>query len=111
MKLCEDKRLMVKTLIISKACAEDKMSESIKQDTCTTVSKKVDTLQDVVDELNKVFAEDRVNVEYVKAVLSAYRSKPKDWKKFAKFDPHRLVVVVFTISPPHSESNPKTVNE
>jgi len=65
------------------------MSEPMEQEDCCIVSSKIDSLQDVIDELNKVFAEDRVNVEYVKALLSAYRSKPKDWRKFAKFDPHR----------------------
>ena len=46
-------------------------------------------LNDLIQELHKVFEHDRVNVEYVKALLSAYKSSPKDWKKFAKFDTHR----------------------
>ncbi len=49
------------------------------------------TLDELVRELHKIFANDRVNVEYVKALLSSYRSNPKDWKKFAKMDPHRCV--------------------
>ena len=47
------------------------------------------TLDELIAELHKVFSRDRVNVEYVKALLASYRSNPKDWKKFAKFDPHR----------------------
>lgn len=47
------------------------------------------TLDDLIAELHKVFSEDRVNVEDVKAVLSSYKSNPKDWRKFAKFDSHR----------------------
>jgi len=46
-------------------------------------------LDELIAELRKIFEYDRVNVEYVKALLSAYRSNPKDWKKYAKFDPHR----------------------
>jgi cysteine dioxygenase len=46
-------------------------------------------LDELVKELHKVFSYDRVNVDYVKALLSSYKSTPKDWKKFAKFDQHR----------------------
>lgn len=46
-------------------------------------------LNQLIQELHKVFEHDRVNVDYVKALLSAYKSHPKDWKKFANFDPHR----------------------
>ena len=49
-------------------------------------------LDELIQELHKVFANDRVNVEYVKALLSSYRSNPKDWKKFAKFDTHRYEI-------------------
>ena len=49
----------------------------------------VNSLSDLIAELHKVFDSDRVNVDYVKALLSAYKSRPKDWKKFAKFDTHR----------------------
>ena len=52
-------------------------------------------LDELVKELHKVFANDRVNVENVKALLSSYRSNPKDWKMFAKFDTHRYEVVIF----------------
>lgn len=47
------------------------------------------TLNDLIEKLHEVFAEDHINVEYVKAVLAAYKSNPKDWKKYAKFDQHR----------------------
>lgn len=47
------------------------------------------TLEDLIAELHKIFSEDRVNVEYVKAVLSSYKSNPRDWKKYANFDNHR----------------------
>jgi len=46
-------------------------------------------LQELIEELHKVFDSDKVNVDYVNALLSSYKSNPKDWKKFAKGDPHR----------------------
>lgn len=46
-------------------------------------------LQELVDELKKVFAEDKVNIEYVKTLMELYESNPLDWKKFAKFDQYR----------------------
>jgi len=46
-------------------------------------------LDELCKELHKVFSYDRVNVDYVKTLLNSYKSKPKDWKKYAKFDPHR----------------------
>lgn len=49
----------------------------------------LNSLDDLINELHKVFAFDRVNVDYVKSLLSAYRSNPADWKKYAKFDPFR----------------------
>ena len=54
----------------------------------------VDTLEDLIDRLKEVFSEDRVNVDYVKALMESYKSNPKEWKKFAKFDPHRFVYIL-----------------
>ncbi|CAH1789684.1 unnamed protein product [Owenia fusiformis] len=50
---------------------------------------EINTLEELIAELQKVFQEDRINVEHVKAVLGAYTSRPRDWRKYAKFDPHR----------------------
>ena len=55
----------------------------------------LNSLDDLVNELHKVFTFDRVNVDYVKSLLSAYRSKPADWKKYAKFDPFRWAIRLF----------------
>lgn len=49
----------------------------------------VPTLDCLIERLNEVFAEDRVNVEYVKALMETYKSNPREWKKYAKFDTHR----------------------
>lgn len=47
------------------------------------------TLDDLIQELHRVFEEDEVNVEYVHNLLSSYKSNPLDWKKFAKFDRYK----------------------
>lgn len=46
-------------------------------------------LADLVDELHRVFAEDRVNVEYVRYLMDSYRSDPAEWLKYAKFSKFR----------------------
>lgn len=46
-------------------------------------------LSDLVDELHRVFAEDRVNVEYVQYLMESYRSDPAEWLKYAKFNKFR----------------------
>ena len=50
----------------------------------------IDTLDDLTRELRIAFDKNIVNVEHVKALLSKYKSNPKDWKKYAQFQPHRL---------------------
>ena len=49
----------------------------------------IKTLDDLTKGLHEAFAEEKVNIDYVKALLSAYKSNPREWKKFAKFDCHR----------------------
>jgi len=58
-------------------------------DTDVDYTLKIETLNDLIEALHKIFDHDVVNIEHVKAVLTAYRSNPKDWKKFAKFDRNR----------------------
>jgi len=50
---------------------------------------KVDTLDDLIRELRSAFATDHVNIERVQDIMSAYKSNPREWIKFAKFDRHR----------------------
>lgn len=49
----------------------------------------VRNLDELVTQLHRVFAHDKVNVDYVKALLAAYKSDPNDWKQYAKFDEFR----------------------
>lgn len=46
-------------------------------------------LTDLINELHRVFAEDRVNVEYVQYLMESYRSDPAEWLKYAKFNKFR----------------------
>lgn len=50
---------------------------------------KCATLSDLISELHRVFASDRVNIEYVNHLMLSYQSNPAEWRKFAKFDRYR----------------------
>jgi len=50
---------------------------------------RVKTLDDLVQELNQVFSEDDVNIEYVEMLMRQYVSNPVEWRKYAKFDRYR----------------------
>lgn len=50
---------------------------------------QVATLDDLIQELHRVFDSDEVNVEYVHSLLASYKSNPIEWKKFAKFDRYK----------------------
>ncbi|KAK7089050.1 hypothetical protein V1264_024685 [Littorina saxatilis] len=47
------------------------------------------SLKELISRLHKIFADDDINIDYVKTLMESYTSDPKEWKKFAKFDPHR----------------------
>ncbi|PSN36272.1 Cysteine dioxygenase type 1 [Blattella germanica] len=47
------------------------------------------SLQDLIRELHSAFESDSVNIEYVQHLMSSYKSRPVDWKKYAKFDRYR----------------------
>lgn len=49
----------------------------------------VETLEDLIRELYAVFESDSVNVELVSYLMRSYKSKPSEWKKYAKFDRYR----------------------
>jgi cysteine dioxygenase len=46
-------------------------------------------LAELVELLHKVFAHDFVNVEYVTKLIENYTSNVRDWRKYAKYDPHK----------------------
>lgn len=47
------------------------------------------TLSDLIDGLHKIFAHQKINVDFVRNYMSMYKSNHRDWRKFAKFDQHR----------------------
>lgn len=46
-------------------------------------------LTDLIGELHRVFAEDQVNVEYIRYLMESYQSDPAEWLKYAKFNKFR----------------------
>lgn len=49
----------------------------------------VETLEDLIRELHAIFESDSVNIELVSYLMRSYKSKPSEWKKYAKFDRYR----------------------
>ncbi|XP_064596375.1 cysteine dioxygenase type 1-like [Liolophura sinensis] len=47
------------------------------------------SLKELIRELHNVFSSDRVDIDYVKHLMSQFKSVKKEWKKYAKFDPFR----------------------
>nr|KAG5689186.1 hypothetical protein BaRGS_004020 [Batillaria attramentaria] len=47
------------------------------------------SLKELIQQLHRVFQQDDVNIDYVKTLMESYKSNPREWKKFAKFDAHR----------------------
>lgn len=46
-------------------------------------------LKELVSNLKEVFSHDYVNVEYVTKLMENYKSNAKDWRQYAKYDPHK----------------------
>ena len=54
------------------------------------MSPKMDLSWDeLIELLLEKFEADSVNIEEVEAILASYKSRPEDWKKYAKFDKFR----------------------
>lgn len=50
---------------------------------------EVATLEDVQQLLREEFSGTRVDIDRVRKILSNYKTNPKDWAKYAKFDKYR----------------------
>ena len=50
---------------------------------------QVESMEQLIKELHKVFSHDDVCVDYVMELLTNFKSNIKEWKKFAKFDRYR----------------------
>ncbi|XP_019866077.1 cysteine dioxygenase type 1 [Aethina tumida] len=49
----------------------------------------ITNLRSLIDELDRIFECDKVNIDLVHYVMKSYKSNPLDWKKYAKFDRYR----------------------
>jgi len=47
------------------------------------------SLEELVNILDDIFAHDDISVDYVQKLMTSYKSNPKEWKSFAKFDKYR----------------------
>lgn len=54
-------------------------------------------LKELCAHLHRVFAKDNVNVDYVTKLLENYNSNPKDWRQYAKYDPHKYSFNIFKL--------------
>lgn len=46
-------------------------------------------MEKLILNLRQIFEDDHINTEEVRRVLEEYKSDPRDWRKFAHFDPHK----------------------
>ncbi|KAJ2939336.1 hypothetical protein O0L34_g13434 [Tuta absoluta] len=53
------------------------------------VAQEITGLEKLVEELHNIFSHDHVNVQDVQKLMAGYKSDPKDWRKYAKFDRFR----------------------
>ncbi|PAV60545.1 hypothetical protein WR25_18126 [Diploscapter pachys] len=47
------------------------------------------TLNELIGQLRRIFADNHVNVDEVRKVMESYKSNREDWERYAKFDPHK----------------------
>ncbi|XP_041988405.1 cysteine dioxygenase type 1 [Aricia agestis] len=53
------------------------------------MDREITGLEKLVEEIHKVFSKSHVNIQEVQKLMACYKSDPKDWKKYAKFDRFR----------------------
>ncbi|XP_033625299.1 cysteine dioxygenase type 1-like [Asterias rubens] len=58
-------------------------------DSIPKYNKNPHNLQELIESLHALFAEENVNVEEVQEVMERYKSTEDDWEKFAIYDEHR----------------------
>uniref|UniRef100_A0A8U8BPN4 Cysteine dioxygenase n=1 Tax=Geospiza parvula TaxID=87175 RepID=A0A8U8BPN4_GEOPR len=50
---------------------------------------KARSLEELIRILHQIFAEDKVSVDEVQALMESYESNPEEWLQYAKFDQYR----------------------
>ncbi|KAL1453847.1 hypothetical protein WDU94_010157 [Cyamophila willieti] len=90
---CADTEDKLVTNQCEKLCGDTNNNEIMSDETSyfkrtQSVNKvnPISNLNHLIEELHRVFKEDHVNVDYVEMVMKAYKSNPREWKKYAKFD-------------------------
>lgn len=47
------------------------------------------TLQELIEEIHRVFQDDCINIEYIHEIMASYKSNPEEWKKYSKHEKFR----------------------
>ena len=47
------------------------------------------TLNELIGQLRRIFADNHVNVDEVRKVMESYKSNREDWERYAIFDQHK----------------------
>ena len=73
------------------------LGDQLEKSTTISHEKKLDynnipvpkDLNELVENLREIFSVDTVDVDYVTKLLQSYKSNPKEWRKYVKYDPHK----------------------
>ncbi|CAH0716813.1 unnamed protein product, partial [Brenthis ino] len=92
--LCTFEKLLRLDMEIESANCKTRVSECTDLEQLSIerplkIDQQIDALETLVVELHKVFSKNHVNVQEVQKLMAAYKSDPKHWKKYAKFDRFR----------------------
>jgi hypothetical protein len=52
---------------------------------------KSKTLNDLIDNLHRTFANDSIKIDFVVKLLENYESNLTDWSKYVNYDPHKYI--------------------
>lgn len=52
------------------------------------------TLDDLATGLTQIFKENEIDIEEVRRYIGSYQSCNEEWRKFAHFDAHKLVILL-----------------
>lgn len=50
-------------------------------------------MEKLIQELYKIFESSHINIVSIQEALENYKSNSADWKKYAHFDPYKLIFV------------------
>lgn len=82
----------MEVLSIDSPIISPEIDSHIKTKTLQTDNGKVPVpkdLKELITYLHEVFSYDNVDVDYTQKLLENYKSNPKEWRQYAKYDPHK----------------------